>query len=188
MNCVINGCQKLAKRHGKWCEAHYRRFLKYGSPTGGSTCKGAARRFLDVARFYAGDDCLEWPFGKHPRGYGLIGVNGRMVPVHQIICKEINGPAPPGHEVAHSCGNGHRGCVTPKHLNWKTHRENDLDKDKHGTRLRGSACSFAKLTEQQVIKIRSLVRTMPQQDIAERYGVSQTLISRIKLRKTWTHL
>jgi len=50
----------------------------------------------------------------------------------------------------------------------------------------GSACHFAKLTEAEVAQIHvALAAGERQVDIAARYGVSQTAISRIKIGKAW---
>lgn len=188
MKCSVRTCAKSVTRR-QWCEAHYRRFLKYGDPTAGGTPKGAARQFLEDTKIYEGDDCVRWPFGTLPRGYGLIGVDGKMKPVHRIICEYVNGPQPtPLHEAAHSCGNGHLGCITPRHLSWKTHQENEKDKVTHGTIRRGETVPSAKLTATQVIKIRTVLGTMSQQRIAHRFGVAQTTISLIKRGRIWTHI
>jgi hypothetical protein len=54
--------------------------------------------------------------------------------------------------------------------------------------LRGSKNAQAKLTDQQVTEIRSLVGTIPQYKIAEQYGVSKALVSYIVNKKLWTHI
>jgi hypothetical protein len=50
----------------------------------------------------------------------------------------------------------------------------------------GEAHGEAKLTEAQVIQIREDARS--QRTIAADYGISQTNVSDIKLRKIWKHL
>lgn len=56
----------------------------------------------------------------------------------------------------------------------------------HGTDKRGTKHPTAKLTEVDVLSIRSDDRF--QYVIAEQYGISQSLVSKIKLRKTWAWL
>lgn len=83
---------------------------------------------------YANDDCLIWPFFRDPRkGYGKMGYLGKIWWAHRLMCTFAHGPAPtPKHQTAHSCGNGHLGCVNPLHLSWKNNRENSLDRSGHG--------------------------------------------------------
>lgn len=44
----------------------------------------------------------------------------------------------------------------------------------------------SKLAEIEVVEI--YWSDLPQRDIAEKYSISQSLVSRIKLRKLWRHL
>lgn len=52
--------------------------------------------------------------------------------------------------------------------------------------IKGESVGTSKLTEYKVLKIRDDKRS--QQEIANDYGVSQTLISQIKSRKIWSHV
>jgi hypothetical protein len=109
-----------------------------------------------------------------------------MESVHRIICEEINGPPPTlKHEVAHSCGQGRLGCVTPKHLRWATRVENREDMIAHGTRNYGERNGGAKLTKPQVLAIRATPRTISNRQIARNYGVSETTVHAILARKKW---
>lgn len=56
----------------------------------------------------------------------------------------------------------------------------------YGLPLKGEKIGASKLTADQVEAIRADTRV--QRVIAEEYGVAQTLISQIKLRKIWAHL
>ena len=83
----------------------------------------------DVALKYNGDECLIWPFGRDPSGYGSFGRQGRKKYAHRYVCELVNGPAPnPKDHAAHSCDNGPGGCVTRRHLAWKTNAENQVDR------------------------------------------------------------
>ena len=53
---------------------------------------------------------------------------------------------------------------------------------------RGSANAQAKLNEDNVREIRSLVGRLPQAEIAARFGVSNSLIQLIKSGKRWAHV
>src|SRR5690349_16534473 len=77
---------------------------------------------------FADADCLKWPFADDGKGYGVIKVDGRQQYAHRIMCTLVNGEPPTElHETAHSCGNGHLGCVHPGHVRWATRAENHAD-------------------------------------------------------------
>lgn len=82
--------------------------------------------------------------------------------------------------MAHSCGNGHTGCVNPNHLRWDTRTGNLSDKLIHGTHNRGEKSPVSKLTNQEVEKIRALLSVKTQAEIALMFGVTQSNISKIK--------
>src|SRR5690348_175562 len=80
------------------------------------------------------DQCLIWPFSRNWNGYGHLNRDDKIVYAHRVMCEIVNGPAPgKKHVAAHSCNNGHLGCVSPKHLSWKTPSQNLLDRRKAGT-------------------------------------------------------
>ncbi len=190
--CSVDGCKVNAHSGGSggWCHLHYMRWRRHGDPLKGRTADGEPPHyFRDVVLSYEGDECLKWPYAKSSSGYGKLWVDGRLQVVARLICERVNGPPPtPEHEAAHSCGNGHEGCVTKRHLSWKTPKENSTDQLVHGTRLRGSRQNGAKLTEDHVREIRGLKGKMLQREIAVQFGISQRNISNIHAGKIWAHL
>lgn len=84
------------------------------------------------ARLLAGavrnDDtgCLIWVRSKNSRGYGLIGVDGRVELVHRVAHELWVGPIPDGQQVDHVYDNGCRSklCIEPNHLEAVTPKEN----------------------------------------------------------------
>jgi DNA invertase Pin-like site-specific DNA recombinase len=88
-------------------------------------------------------------------------------------------------------------CVNPNHLFVGTNAENEADKVKKGRQSRGEkhrkalqhldrkgeASPTAKLNWEKVKQIRASKES--QRKVAKKYGVSQTVISNIKLEKTW---
>lgn len=175
--CSIPDCGKAAPSNRKgWCEAHYTRWHRHGDPLAGGTSKGEVERyFCDVVMAYDGDECLLWPFAKLPSGYPKMN-DGYA---HRRVCEEAHGPAPtPEHEAAHSCGNGRLSCVTKRHLSWKTHVENESDKMLHGTRPTGEHHHGAKLSDDDVLEIRS--SNEPGIDLAKRFDVSPGHISYVR--------
>lgn len=152
---------------------------------------GRAQKFLAEVVFpYQGDECLIWPFNRS--GYARLissRKSGRSALVSRLVCEAENGPPPsPKHHAAHSCGNGTKGCVSRRHLSWKTPKENSDDKILHGTHNRGERNGRAKLSATQVREILSLKGALAQRAIARRFGVSHGYVSRIHNRKYWTYV
>lgn len=191
--CSVAGCdrQAIARR---LCHLHWQRDRKHGTPTGsGRTSPGAAARFLeDVALPYEGDHCLIWPFSRDRQGYARTGSSL----VSRIICRAVYGEPPtPRHEAAHSCGKGHLGCVTKRHLRWATKRENETDKRAHGTLLtgldhplHGENHPSHKLTTDDVRAIRLAGSAVSARFLARKYNVARPTIDAILLRRTWAWL
>lgn len=140
--------------------------------------EGAGVRWLRKYAGYEGDGCLIWPFCL-VNGYGSFGYQSKVLYAHRFMCEMVNGPAPtPSHEVSHSCGRGHEGCVHPQHLSWKTRSENQLDRANHGTK--NSWAARGKIGPEDAEKIRALRGQMKQREIAELFGISRAQISSIQ--------
>lgn len=187
--CSIDGCNGNAhwRVNGRreWCSAHYQRWKTHGDPLAGGTPIGEPERFLRETVFhYEGDECLIWPFSRDSNGRGQIRYNGRLRIVSRIVCTEAHGPAP-NLDAAHSCGNGHLGCVTKRHLSWKTPKGNKADELIHGTRIRGERHTSAKLTENDVLAIRALQGRLLQREIAAQFGVTAQTVSSIHKKRKW---
>lgn len=151
------------------------------------TVPGAPHTFLECEVIsFQGDECLTWPFAKHVNGYGKIVVNKKQKTVSRLVCEIIHGQKPTEkHEAAHSCGNGHLGCVNPNHLSWKTPKENQADRILHGTSNRGSRHGRAILNEIQVLQIYDLKRSYSHELIAAVFGVDKRRVDRISCGADW---
>lgn len=187
--CAVEGCGNIGPVTRGMCGKHYARFRRNGDPTTTKirvTKRGSVQAFIDGTVLpFTGEDCLFWPFTK-AQGRGFARYNGKWGIVTRHICTALYGPPPdPRSEAAHSCGNGHLGCVNPKHLRWATHTENEGDKISHGTSQHGERNRQAKLTEQEVRQIRSMYPAMSQAQIAKSCGVSQAAVSAIIARRRW---
>jgi len=89
--------------------------------------------------------------------------------------------------VCHACGNA--SCCNPNHLYLGTAKENQNDRVKHNTSNRGSRCGTAKLNEDQVIKIKKLIKNkIKLVDIAAVFNVSESTIKAIKQNRNWAHI
>lgn len=186
--CSVEGCGKPFNAKG-YCGAHYRRLRLYGDPLAGKTPHGAPMAFIRQVIESDPEECTPWPFNRNAGGYALVSYDGKLSTAGRAICTEIHGPAPtPDHEAAHSCGKGHEGCITPRHLSWKTRKENQGDRVGHGTHIFGEAVSGAKLTDDKVREIIRLKGHFTQAEIADRFGVCFQTVSLIHLGKIWKHV
>lgn len=191
--CNVPACDRKPRSKGL-CKAHYDRFKKHGSalphkPIG--PANGDAITWLIEKVDFCVDDCIIWPFSRNDKGYGVVRYRDKIYIASSLMCELAHGPKPDDKDdAAHSCGNGHKGCVNPSHLSWKTRKENASDMTLHGTLAYGEKSPVAKLTETDVLDIRrrSLSETEFQKDIAREYGVKQSRVSMIKTGKTWRHL
>ena len=147
--------------------------------------KGKGIAFIRDHVNYQGDDCLPWPLSRNQNGHGQFGYLRQTYLAHRYMCEMVNGPPPsPDHEAAHSCGNGHKGCVNPKHLSWKTREQNQADRYIHN-RKPGKGRARFKLTLEQVAEIRSSAGLKTNKELALKFGVSRGCIRQILLRQTW---
>ena len=175
--CSVAECKRRAEKTGL-CGAHYFRKRIHGSPIGGRTPNKANLAFIEAALLVDTDSCIEWPYPRNTNGYGRIANIGYA---HQIVCERAHGPAPSdAHEVAHRCGNRRR--INRRYVRWATHKENVADTLLHGTHARHLR---GKLTEDAVREIRRRIISEEGVKLAALFGVSQSLISAIKLGRAW---
>ena len=108
----------------------------------------------------------------------------RAARVHTLVAEEFIGPCPDGHEVAHNDGNPTNGWAT--NLRYATRMDNLGDKVKHGTRTGGEKHSRAKLTQQQVDRIKEMRATgLKYREIAPHFGVHPMHIGQICRGGRW---
>jgi len=180
--CAVDGCERPKYARGL-CTKHYTRFRATGSTEGGES----REQWLKRHALYEGNNCLVWPFSHASHGRGIVRFDGELRSAPNVMCHLAHGKPPTiNHEAAHSCGNGHRGCINPRHLRWATRKENERDKAFHGTLRRGEAVNTAKLTPELVKAIRESSDSAPQ--LARVLGVTRNAIYAIRRRKTWKHV
>jgi hypothetical protein len=90
-----------------------------------------------------------------------------------------HGSIPEGKCVLHACDNP--GCVRPDHLYIGTVADNNRDARERGRWKHGGR----KLTDEQILEIRSLPEPMNFTQVALSYGVHRTTISRARKGKAW---
>lgn len=106
--------------------------------------------------------------------------------VHIAVCSAFHGPRPLDRLAAHRDGNKLNNRAD--NLYWATSEENERDKREHGNSLLGERHHQAKLTESDVRSIRfRLSQGEKGAALSREFGVTQTAISYIKLRKSWRH-
>jgi DNA-binding transcriptional regulator YiaG len=141
----------------------------------GAKGQGKSVAWLRAHVGHTDDECLIWPFARNrQKGYGMFGHLGDHFYAHRYMCELVKGPAPSSqHQAAHSCGNGHLGCVNPKHLSWKTNGENQLERRSNSRRNRESKVgNRTRLTEADVAEIRRQRGVKTQAALADEFNVS----------------
>ncbi len=189
MKCAVSSCDRPAIAKG-FCKPHWHRNNRYGDPTAGMYREGQGPEWLRAHVSHDGDECLIWPFGRNSRGYGAVGFRGKRVGAHRAMCILAHGEPPTGtSHAAHSCGNGHLGCVNPNHLAWKSPAENQRDRLRHGTDVRGEKNSCAAITKEDVRVIRRRAAAGETQTaIAADFGITNYAVWSIVHRRTWAWL
>lgn len=188
--CSVPGCGGTFKVTAGYCNKHYIRFRRHGDPLGGSTDRGAARKFLEAHVDYEGSECLTWPFATDARGYARIRDGGKNIPAYRVMCERAHGEAPtPKHQATHTCGKGHEACINPNHLEWGTGYKNQQDRVEHGTSNRGERCAAHKLSAEQVKTIFMRLNEGERPYLlAREYGVHDVTILDIKSGRSWAWL
>jgi hypothetical protein len=130
--------------------------------------------------------CWLWTGPLGTGGYAVF--NSRKVDqrAHRASYQLYKGPIPKGMKILHSCDTP--SCVNPAHLRAGTQKENAADRQSRGRghKLRGESVGTSKLTEIDVIDIRS--STIGQKALAEKYGVAPSHIWLIRAGKAWKHV
>lgn len=130
------------------------------------------------------DECWPWKaatFKKKGKqmGYGRHAGSGPYTYAHRCAWIFAHGEISAGQIVMHACDNVL--CCNPRHLSLGTDLDNARDCIAKGRKP-------TKLTPDQVREIRALLPTMKQSEIAEKYGITDSQLSTIKLRKQWKHV
>jgi hypothetical protein len=148
-------------------------------------------------------NCWEWN-GVINSGSGQLSVKGKRILAHRFSLQlHIKRIIPKGTEVRHMCNNPI--CINPEHLKEGTHYENMQDMVRSNRqakgkflsekltgiehiKARGAGNSNVKLTEKQVIEIKTMKETISKKKLSDMYGVSSTQISRIHNGESWSYL
>lgn len=154
---------------GKYCSKH---------------CKEKWR--TDEERFWAfyvkpekEGECPDWSGGKDKDGYALFSVGRKTMRASHYAYELHYGPIPQGMFVLHKCDSP--ACTDWKCLFLGTHAENMRDKMMKNR-------SHSALTNEDVLEIRKIGKTMKSRDLAARFNVNIWTIQAVLARRTFTHL
>lgn len=129
------------------------------------------------------DSCWLWT-GAISHGYGRIGKGKKTYFVHRIVFEHFNGKIGPGLLACHRCDNPK--CCNPDHIFLGNQDANMKDMARKNRHSYGEKSPNSKLTVDQVREIRALVlRGVPQKEIAPRFGISTSNISKLTTKVSW---
>lgn len=106
---------------------------------------------------------------------------GKNIAVHRLVLLTFVGPRQPDQECRHL-----NGIVTDTRLGnlcWGTRFENEADKYRLGTGLRGTKANTVKLTDKIVLEIRNSAASA--RELADRFGVKPSTIRRARNGEHW---
>ena len=119
----------------------------------------------------------------------MLSRNGRACHhlVHRLVLGAFHGPCPPRHEAAHQ--NGARTDNRAENLRWMTPQENSWQRLEHGTLHRGLQVHNARLSEGDVMAIRTLAsQKRPHREIAVAFGITVPYVSKLVTGECRPHL
>ena len=135
------------------------------------------------------DGCWDWSGYKSAFGYGILNVFYTHHNAQRVSWMIHKGTIPNKLLVLHKCDNP--SCSNPEHLFLGTHKDNQDDMENKGRarQLKGSECPWAKLTEENVREIKSLLtQRYTILSLAKKFSVSRSVISSIKRGLAWRHI
>jgi hypothetical protein len=132
--------------------------------------------------------CWLWQGLLRADGYGAALFAGAKRRAHRVAWMLFRGEIAPGLVVCHKCDV--RACVNPEYLFLGTPADNAQDMVAKGRTLRGEEHISAKLTAQQVSRIKTMLAEdrMHVSEIAREFGVAYSTIQAIKTGKRWRHV
>ena len=203
--CSKPECHRKHKARGL-CELHYDRAERSGDlfqhkctkvPAGSTLMERVNHIGWDVVEHSGRGEvqtpCWEWKGARSVRGgYGFLAVgvsrNGTSHPMlaHRAAFQIWNGTIPEGALISHRCDNPP--CINPAHLISGSYKENSQDATDRKLIRIGERSGLSKLSDGDVIEIRRAyaIGNTSQLKLADRFGVSQSVVSLIILNKRRT--
>ena len=107
--------------------------------------------------------------------------------VHRLVCEAWHGPPP-----SSACHASHRNNVRhdnrAANLRWLTPRDNNLERNKHGTMPAGPRNGKTKLTAEAVLTIRASRGVVSSTILSQQFGVAPETIRGVWGRRSWRHI
>lgn len=145
------------------------------------------KMFWDRVDKRSDNECWHWTGTILPNGYGRLSHAGKNYSAHRVSYTLNKGKIHEGMVVCHKCDNPR--CVNPSHLFLGTYADNTADMIAKGRQANGERQPQSKLTEQDIIRIRSICASgRSHKSVAREFGVSSVLIDKIVNRKAWKHV
>jgi hypothetical protein len=145
------------------------------------------KHWEEICKGLAGDpdSCVLWGGYVNKDGYARYQIvrGGCLEMVHRYVCEQVFGPAPfEKAEVLHSCDVP--SCINSRHLRWGSHQENMQEAVNRKRMRQGDAHSSTKIRKSDYPDIFMLREGgMLNREIASKYGVDASVISRIISRQ-----
>lgn len=121
--------------------------------------------------------------------YGKIKIGKKHSSAHRYSYEIHYGKIFDEKVICHTCDI--KLCVNPEHLFIGTQKDNiqDMLSKERDNRPKGSRNHFSKVTEEQVIGIKELLKKgFGVKEVSEIYKVAYSLIAQIKYGKSWKHI
>jgi hypothetical protein len=146
--------------------------------------KGACIKWLRQHVVHRSDECLIWPFS-FSGDCGYLGYFGKNYSAAALMCEMVYGPKPTRkHKAGRTCGE--TACVHPGHLKWMTQSGIWAAHKASGTRFgKAKGDPRRKLTEADVVEIRSLKGIKTQRAIGAIFRVSYLTVGDVLRGRTW---
>lgn len=118
-------------------------------------------------------------------GHIRMKIEGEQVFLHRFLYEKTYGKIEEGLVIRHKCDNPN--CMNINHMEKGTHFDNVQDRVARGRSAKGKNNGRAKLTEDDVRKIKKdTIHTNP--ELAKMFNVDKSAIRSIRIGKTWKHI
>lgn len=135
-----------------------------------------------------GKGCKQLKPGTKPGGYKFVGMRVKekftYKMVHRLVAEAFIPNPENKPQVNHIDGNKENNRA--ENLEWVTPKENQAHAGKYGLLSHGSSHWRAKITEDDVMAIRSAEGTC--QEVGDTFGLCKQSVSNIRRRKGWKHV
>lgn len=192
--CSVPECGREHHARGL-CNGHWQRLRRIGNsnPTKPFGTSNKGRTPQEALAHLKGNTtpsptgCWLWKGCCAQNGYGHVGYKGKIVSVHRLMWKLINGEISADLDVLHKCDC--RRCCNPEHLFLGTASDNLMDASRKGRLRVNGKHPTAKLSAEQVISVRQQLREgVAGRLLAKQYGVSYPVIFDIRRRRRYRHI